>query len=248
MGKYMRYMRTLAAIVLLLTGCGEDEKKSGIAVDCLKFATCADCPPFEYYESGNITGLDIELARALAKKLGKTAIFKDMQFGAILVSVQNEIVDAAISAIEVTEERKKRCDFSDVYCKSKSALVYKKGSVGTKLEQISKSKVAYQCGASGHLKLLQDKAPAAELVAVDNVNVAIESLKAGHVKYILIDSVPARMFCEKNSDLEYSVVAENDGYVIMLKKGSALRAKINTALEELNAKGELERLRTKYQQ
>ncbi|MDR3151586.1 MAG: transporter substrate-binding domain-containing protein [Holosporaceae bacterium] len=243
----VKYFRTLAAIVLLLTGCGKDEKKADGAADCIQFAVCGDCPPFEYYENGNITGLDIELAQALAKKLGKTAVFNDMQFGAILVSVQDGIVDAAISAIEVTEERKKRCDFSDEYYKSSCTLVYKKGSTRTRLEQISGSKVAYQCGASGHLKLLKEKAPAAERVAVDSVNVAIESLKAGHVEYVLIDSIPARMFCEKNGDLEYSVVAENDGYVIMLKKGSALRDKINAALAELKAEGELERLRAKYQ-
>ncbi|MDR1362095.1 MAG: ABC transporter substrate-binding protein [Holosporaceae bacterium] len=235
-----------AAAVLLLLGCSDEAKKPGDAADDLRFAVCADYPPFEYYKAGHLVGLDVELAKLLAKKLGKTASFADMPLGAMLASIQNETVDAALSAIEITEERKAHCDFSNVYCNSGCAIVYKKNTPITRLEQVTSGKIAYQCGSSDHQKMLEEKAPTASLTAVDTVNVAIEMLKAGHVDYVFLDVVPARTFCEKNEGLAYSSVAENSGYVLMFKQGSALRAKVNEALKELESSGELQMLKDKY--
>jgi polar amino acid transport system substrate-binding protein len=235
------------ATVFLLLGCQDDDKNKNVGGEIIKFATCADYPPFEYYKNGNLTGFDIELAHLLAKKLGKTAIFEDMQFGAILVSVQNETVNAAISAIESSEEKRKECDFSNVYCKAGMALVYRKGSQATSLEQLSRSKVAYQNGCSIHMKLLKEKAPTAELIAMDKMNTAIESLKAGHVEYVFMDNIPAKSFCEKNDGLACSVVAvTEEGYTVMFKKGSSLKAQVDKALEELKSDGELEKLKAKW--
>ncbi|MDR1235800.1 MAG: transporter substrate-binding domain-containing protein, partial [Holosporaceae bacterium] len=70
-----RYMHILFTIVLsLLSGCKEKDEKN-----VMKFAVCADYPPFEYYENGEIVGFDVDLAKLIAQKLGKKAVFEDMQ-------------------------------------------------------------------------------------------------------------------------------------------------------------------------
>ncbi|MDR3187274.1 MAG: ABC transporter substrate-binding protein [Holosporaceae bacterium] len=242
-----KYIHVLSVSVFLLFGCDDGRKNENAAAGSIKFAISADYPPFTYYSDGNLTGLDIEFAQLLAKELGKTAVFEDMQFGAILLSVQDGAVDAAIGAIEPSEEKKKKCDFSDSYYNTGWALVYRKGSTATSLGQLAKSKVVYQNGSIGHRDLLREKAPLAELVAMDNMNAAIEALKAGQVDYILMDDVPAKKFCEKNAELASSFVAESKvGYVIMLKKGSALRTRLNEAIKKLKSDGALEKLMTKY--
>ncbi|MDR2766382.1 MAG: ABC transporter substrate-binding protein [Holosporaceae bacterium] len=236
-----------AAVFLLLFGCQEKEESKNASSEVIKFATCADYPPFEYYKDGALTGLDIELAELLAKKLGKRAVFEDMAFGSILVSLQDDLVDVAISAVEPSEEKAKICDFSRTYCRAGVALVYRKGATATSLSQLSHSKVAHQNGSSCHIKLLKENAPDAELVVMDKMNTAIEALKAGHVDYVLLDEVPAREFCKKNEQLACTVEANlSAGYVIMLKRGSAMKAKLDKALDELETEGELQKLRDKW--
>jgi polar amino acid transport system substrate-binding protein len=242
-----KYVGVLIASVFLLFGCDDGRKNENTVAEIIKIATCADYPPFSYYKDGNLTGFDVELCQLLAQELGKMAVFEDMQFGAILVSVQDGTVDAAIGAIEPSEEKKKNCDFSDSYYKTGYALVYKNGATATSLEQLAKDKVVYQNGSIDHLNLLRKKAPLAELIAMDKMNAAIEALKAEQVDYILMDEIPAKKFCEKNNQLDYSFVAESKGgYVIMLRKGSALRTRLNEALNKLKSEKKLEELMAKY--
>ncbi|MDR2158406.1 MAG: ABC transporter substrate-binding protein [Holosporaceae bacterium] len=242
-----RFITAILSVSLLLLGCQDKDKGGDLKKETVKFAVCADYAPFEYYKDGKLVGLDVELAKLLVKKLGKKAAFEDMQFGSILVSVQDGLVDAAVSAVEFSEEKAKVCDFSRTYCRAGVALVYRKGAKATTLQQLSNSKAAYQNGASDHAKLLQKEAPDAQLIAMDKMNIAIEALKAGHVDYVFMDEVPANEFCKKNPELDCSVAGElSEGYVIMLKKGSPLKAQLDKALDELESEGELKKLREKW--
>ncbi|MDR2068179.1 MAG: ABC transporter substrate-binding protein [Holosporaceae bacterium] len=245
--KFIGILYSLAFCALLLLGCDDGRKNDDTIAGVIKFATCADYPPFEYYKDGKLTGFDVELGELLAQKLGRKVVFEDMAFGSILVSVQDGVLDAAISAVEPSEEKAKVVDFTNVYCRAGVALVYRKRTSTTSLSQLGRRRVAYQNGCSIHSKLLKDNAPDAELIIMDKMNVAIESLKAGHVDYVVMDKIPAKEFCRQNEQLNCSVVSEgDDGYVIMLKKGSTLKAQLDNALQELEADGELQRLREKW--
>ncbi|MDR1375552.1 MAG: ABC transporter substrate-binding protein [Holosporaceae bacterium] len=233
--------------VFALFGCDDGRQNENSSNVIIKIATCADYPPFTYYRDGNLAGLDIELCQLLAQELGKTVVFEDMQFGAILVSIQDGIVDAAIGAIEPSKEKRKNCDFTDSYCRAGYALVRKKDAKATSLEQLTRNKVAYQNGSLCHLALLREKAPLVEPIAMDKMNSAIETLKAGHVDYILMDEIPAKEFCKKNNQLTCSFVAESkEGYALMLRKGSPLRTRLNEALKKLESEGKLKKIMAKY--
>ena len=78
------------------------------------------------------TGIDIELAKTIAEKLGYELKGQDMDFGGLISSLQNGQVDFVASAMSATEERKKSVDFSDVYYTSKHMIVSKKDSGITK--------------------------------------------------------------------------------------------------------------------
>lgn len=212
----------------------------------IRFATSALYPYFEYKEGGEIKGFDIDLARAVAEKLNKSAKFDDIQFSAVLASLQSEMVDAAISTISITDQRKKNFDFSDSYYTESLSVVYPKQTPVSSRGQLNNRKIACQLGTTMEI-WLKEHVPSAEVVAMDNNNQAIEALKAGHVDLVLIDSIQAMEFSAGNSMLGHAVIGHSDaGYGIAFPKGSPLRDPVNKALKDLETSGELELLKQKW--
>jgi polar amino acid transport system substrate-binding protein len=239
MKKYMQAL--LAAVLFLLPGCKDESEKNA-----MKFVVCADYPPFEYYEDGKIVGFDIDLAKAVAKKLGKKAVFEDMQLTTMLAAVQNGFADAAISALAATEERRKNYDFSANYYSESFASVYKKTNPINEQNQLSSAKIICQLGTSMEI-WLKKTVKNLSLVTTDNNNQAIESLKAGHADCVFMDEVQASAFCKQNPGLASSHIATSgDGYAIVIKKVSMLKNVINNALKDLIHKGEIEKLKAKW--
>lgn len=94
-----------------------------IKIHCV-FSTSAEYPPFEYIENGEIKGFDIDLAKLIAKELGKEAVFDNMQFSTVLPALNSGQDDVAIATITITEERKKNFDFSIPYYFEGMAAVF----------------------------------------------------------------------------------------------------------------------------
>ncbi|KTD78326.1 substrate-binding periplasmic protein [Legionella waltersii] len=227
----------LLATMIFLVSCGKQENKLD-----LHFSTSAEYPPFEYNDHGEIKGFDIELAKLIAKEMGKNAVFDNMQFSTVLPAVSSGQDEVAIATISITEERKANFDFSDPYYFEGMAAVYHSLQPITKPTQLQGKKVAVQLGSVMELWLRQNY-PQVEITTLDNNNLAIQSLIAGHVDVVLMDGVQGKVFSKKHGDLSYSVIAKADsGYALATKKGSPLTAEINKALQNLKAKGELQKL------
>ena len=94
---------------------------------------------------------------------------------------------------------------------------------------------------------LKKYSPSSKIMTVDDNNQAIESLKAGHVDFVMIDGVQAVVFADNNPGLDYKIISvSDDGYGVALKKNSPLTAEINQALKNLIAKGKIEELKKKW--
>ncbi|MDR0942501.1 MAG: ABC transporter substrate-binding protein [Holosporales bacterium] len=239
-----KYAKLLTLLVLLLSACEDDRKN-----DQIRFGVCADYPPFEYYVKGELTGFDVELAKAIAIKLKMNVEFGDMSFSAILAELQNGSIDAAVSCISSTAERKKNYDFTNAYYKESLAVMYKKNAPVISKEQMVDKKVACQLGSVPE-KWLKKNATKSKITSLDKVDLAIEALKAGHVHCILVDSLIAKPYCETNQELGYTVivkdVAESEGFSIALKKDSPLTKRINDVVTEMESSGELQELKEKW--
>lgn len=234
-------LSVLISFICVLSGCN-GEKKANI----ITFGVCADYPPFEYSEKGEINGFDVELARLLAQQLDKEAVIEDRPFSSLFAALQSDSIDAAISTITITEERLKNFDFSEGYYKEKLVMVYPTKQPIIDKSQLLHKKIACQLGTTMEM-WLKKNAPETEIVTMDNNNQAIEALKAHHVDGVLIDSVQGSVFTQKNPGLSYGFIAESDNaYGIAFKKDSPLKDKINLALQSLTANGELERLKRKW--
>lgn len=226
----------LIVVCSLISGCDKQKKTE----DTITFATTADYPPFEYLSNGEFVGFDIELAKMIGKELGKKVQFKDMQFSAILQSIENESVDAAISTIAITDKRKINYDFVK-YFEDSISIVFKKNKEIKTKEDMRYKKIACQLGTTMQI-WLEKNIKDAEQVLIDNNNQAIESLKAGQVDGVIIDTNQAIEFCKNNDSLGNGFIANGDGYGIVFKKGSKMYEPVKKAMEDIRKRGELDSL------
>ena len=95
----------------------------------LRFATNATFEPFEYYQNGKIVGIDVDVANAIGDVLGVDVEILDMEFDAIITSVQAGKADAGIAGITVTPEREKNIGFTDSYADVRQVIMVNSGDV-----------------------------------------------------------------------------------------------------------------------
>jgi polar amino acid transport system substrate-binding protein len=218
-------------------------------IKTIKFGTCADYPPFEYYKNGVLVGFEVDLVKIIAERLGKEAVFEDMAFSSLLTSLDNKFIDAVISGYGSSREKREKYGITSIYYPEKLVFVYKKPNVLTSKTQLGGKKIAYQLGIPGMKKWLRENIPTAELILMDRMELAVESLRAGHVDCIIIDKFVAKIFCEKNSKLGYFAsrsLKVSDGIAIVTRKDDSLKEKMNEVLKNLDATGALQELRKKW--
>ena len=240
----------LISLSALLTGCFQSDDSS-----VLNVGVSADYPPFEFMQKGKIVGFDIDLINAIAQKLGKTVKIYDMDFNALMPSLNSKRMDLAISGLAPSPKRKKSFDFSYTYFKDTMTIIVKKGSGIQSVDDLTTSTVGVQLGSSMEIF-------AKAVIAVDKPSLTIkplslnpqiiEELKVGRVDAMVVGKVQAVEFCKANPQLTYFTVEEKltdastEGYAITFKKGSSLRNEINQALSEFKKSGYLVKLEQKW--
>jgi polar amino acid transport system substrate-binding protein len=197
-------------------------------------------------ENTTLQGFDIELAKLIGKKLHKKTEFKDMQFSNLLQAINANQIDAAISTIAITEERKKNFDFSNPYYFSGVAAIFNSENKIRNIEDLKGKKIACQLGTTMEI-WAKEKLPNNELNLLNSNNQAIELLKNHYTDVVLVDESQGAEFSNQDDDLEWSVIDKSEnGYGIVFKKGSKLTTEVNKALDELKTDGSMQELEEKW--
>ena len=116
--------------LFLISGCSfKDDSK-------LVLVTEAGFAPYEFYQNGEIVGVDIDIAKEIAKELGKELVVKDVSFDFLINEVKSGKADFAAAGISITDERKKQVDFTDEYTVSNQVVVVKQDSSITSFDEI----------------------------------------------------------------------------------------------------------------
>ena len=97
----------------------------------LTMGTNAEFPPYEYYENNEIVGIDADIMKAIADKLGMELKIEDMAFDSIIPAVSTGKIDVGAAGFTVTEERKKNVNFTDTYATSKQVIIVRDGNAVT---------------------------------------------------------------------------------------------------------------------
>ena len=213
----------------------------------LIMSTNAAFPPYEMVaDDGSLEGIDVEVAGAIAGKLGLELVVDDMDFDAALLAVQQNKSDIVMAGVTVTEDRQLIMNFSDSYATGVQVVIVKEGSDVT-LDNLGEKMIGTQRGTTGYIYTSGDYGDD-HVTAYDNGASAVQALLNGQVDCVVIDSAPAEAFVAANAgltilDTEY--VTEN--YAIGVNKdNTALLDAINQALAELTADGTVQAIVDKY--
>jgi ABC-type amino acid transport substrate-binding protein len=214
----------------------------------LTMATNATFPPYEMTtDSGDIEGIDVDTAKAIAEKLGLELQVDDMEFDAALLSVQQGKADIAMAGITVTDERKAVMAFSDSYATGIQSIIVPEGSDIASPDDLAGKKIGTQRGTTGYIYCTDDFGEDS-VVAYDNGLTAVQALNNGQVDAVVIDNAPAKEYVAANPGLKVleTSYAEEDYAIGMNKDNTALVEAVNAALEELKADGTLQSIVDKY--
>ena len=213
----------------------------------LTMSTNAALPPYEMTtDTGDFEGIDIEVAGAIAKKLGLELQVDDMDFDAALLAAQNGKSDIVMAGVTVNDDRLLVMDFSTSYANGVQVVIVKEGSDIT-IDNMGEGLIGTQRGTTGNIYCTDDYGEE-HVVAYDDGFTAVQALVNGQVDCVVIDNAPAQEFVKNNAglailDTEYA----NEDYAIGVNKGnSALLDAINGALEELIADGTVQSIIDKY--
>lgn len=214
----------------------------------LTMSTNAAFPPYEMTtDTGDFEGIDIEVAGAIAEKLGLELQVDDMDFDAALLAAQNGKSDMVMAGVTVTDERLKVMDFSDTYAEGIQSIIVPEDSDIATADDLSGKAIGTQRGTTGYIYCTDDFGEE-NVIAYDDGLTAVQALNNGQVDAVVIDNAPAQEFVAANPGLKILETAyAQEDYAIGVAKGNTqLLDAINGALEELQADGTLQAIVDKY--
>ena len=220
----------------------------------LHMSTNAAFPPYEMTtDAGGFEGIDVEVAQAIAEKLGLELVVDDMGFDAALTAVQTGQSDIAMAGITVTEDRQQVMDFSDSYATGIQVVIVKEDSPIATLDDLSNAQmIGCQKATTGYIYCSDTPENGGygedHVTAYETGALAVMALVNGQVDAVVIDNEPAKSFVASNDglkilDTEFAV----EDYAIGFAKGNtALLEAVNAAMAELKADGTFQGIVDKY--
>lgn len=180
-----------------------DENKDQLVV-----ATNAAFEPFEYTKGDDYYGIDMEIAQALADKLGKELVIQNMDFDAVCLSVGQQKCDIAMAGLTIKPDREEYVTFSDSYYSASQKLIVtsdntefdscKSADDVTAMlkDKDEKVTVGVQTGTTGQFFCEGDDEWGFEgfnmkTTGYKNGSLAVQDLLNGNIDYVIIDSAPA---------------------------------------------------------
>lgn len=274
----MKKLLTLALamlMVLSLAACGStgstDSKGSSTGTDStnegdaafttvedgkLIMATNCQFPPYEMVADGEgayqgYEGIDIELAAAIAEKLGLELQIDDMEFDSALLAVQNNAADLTLAGLSYSEDRDKVMDFTTKYATGVQVVIVKEGSDVT-MDNLGEKLIGTQRGTTGYMYASDTPENGGygedHVIAYDNGATAVQALVSGQVDAVIIDQAPAEEYVAANEGL--TTLPGNwveEDYCIAVDEGNtALLNAVQSALDELQADGTVDAIIAKY--
>ena len=252
-------MKLLSVFVLvtyfLFTGC-TGRLRQGLTIEAGVFSVGVEInyPPMEYYDTDGVTpiGFDIDLARALADRLGLEVKFIDTAWEGILAGLDTNRYDIAVN-VTILPERQRRFNFTNPYIDSSMAIVTLKDSSLkiTNPKDIAGYRVAFQGNTTAQYftEKLSDQGVGFSSFSYDKIIYCFDDLRLRRVDLVVVDNIVAFHYAEKdNSPFEVVWLGPSDEFIaICLKKGNdALTFAVNNALDELFANGTMAEISYKY--
>ena len=210
-------------------------------------------PPMEYFDEDGATpiGFDVELATAIAEKLGLELELVDTAWDGIFAGVDTDKYDVIMSSVSWTEGRNENYLLSKTYVANAPVLVVPNNSEIADVMDLEGNSVGVQMETTADY-LMQEYIKSGlntKLVPYEKVINAFDDLKLGRTQAVCTDSVVAAYYLGDDA-VNYKTVweaEEKEPICMCFKKGNdALKDAMEAALDELKAEGKLGEIATKY--
>ena len=255
MKKFTKLTAFALALVMalgLLAGCGgsnsdnstpSGDDASDAAKTKLVVATSPDFPPFESLEGGEVVGIEVDILKKVAEKMGMELDLQQMDFDSVIPGVQAGKFDVGMSGITVTDKRKENVDFSSVYFMAAQAIVVTADSGITGKADLEGKKVSVQTGTTAEEYCMGN---GYEVLAFTANNDAAAALTAGKVDAWVVDNEVALAMAPELGLTVLDEAMTSEPYAFAFQKGSELVAPFNEALDALLADGTIEQIFQQY--
>ncbi len=219
------------------------------AQETIKVGTEGAYPPFNNLTSdGKLEGFDIDIANALCDEMKAKCEFVTQDWDGLLPALQADKFDALIASMSITPERAEKVDFTDPYYINSLIFVAPKDAT-LDLATFSGKTIGVQQGTVA-AQLVESKYPDAELKAYPSQLEAWADLGNGRLDAVLGDfgvqytwvNGPEGTCCEFKGD----PVSSDDRIGIAVRKGDALKDKLNAAIKQIRENGKYAEINKKY--
>ena len=225
----------------------------------LIMSTNAQFPPYELVADGEgfngtgFEGIDIEIAYALAEKLGLELVIDDMEFDSALLAVQNNAADMMLAGLSYSTDRDEVMDFSDSYATGVQVVIVKEGSDVT-MDNLGDYMIGTQRGTTGYIYASDTPENGGygedHVIAYDNGATAVQELINGTIDAVIIDQAPAEEYVAANADAGLTILPGawvEEQYCLAVDDGNTvLLDALNNALNELIDDGTVQAIIDKY--
>ena len=257
MKKIISLVMVLVMATAVFSACGSkssDSKSDGDGKQVLSMATNAEFPPYEYVEGEDVVGIDVDIAQAIADKLGMELKVDNINFDSIIPAITSGKDDIGVAGMTVTDERKKNVDFTDSYATGVQVVIVREDSKITDVKDLTtkgaNNTIGVQLGTTGDIYCtsdIQDKG-FGKVQQFNKGADAVQALVSGKIDCVVIDNQPAKEFVKANKGLKIldTEYVTEDYAIAVAKDNTELKDKINGALNELKAEGTIQKILDKY--
>jgi len=216
-----------------------------------RVGTAGDYPPYAYHnESGALTGFDVEIAKALAQRLGTKVQLIEGKWDGLIAGLDARRYDAVIDEVLISESRKARYDFSAPYIVTPIVLIVPTNNTDIHGFADLKGKKVAQTVTSTFAKLAESNG--GEVIPVQSASESFELLTEGRVDAVIHDKPTYLDFQHKRQAKLKIVATETSGAtpseagVVIRKDNPELLSAIDKALADIKANGTYSDISKKY--
>ncbi len=245
-------MAVLVLAALLLAACGSSTTDGDNPVESaglLRVGTEGVYSPFSYHDpaTGQLVGYDVDVARAVADKLGVKVEFVETPWDSIFAALEANRFDVVANEVTITDERKAKYDLSEPYSVGEGVIVTRANdNTITSLDDI-KGKAAAENATSNWADVA--RTAGARVETVEGFTQAITLLNQGRVDVVINDSIAVYAYLAETNDKSVKIagtIGEKSEQGFAARKNSGLLPDLNKALDELRADGTLASISQKY--
>ena len=242
--KVLKKLLVVLSVVGMFVGCGGDKEKAP-ENKVYVVGTNAEYPPFEFIENGEVAGLDADIIKEAAKRMGIEYKWLNTNFDGLIPALQTKKVDLVIAGMSITPEREKAVNFSVPYLSSKVAIVTSKVNPIKDMNDLSGKKYGVELGTTKEASAR--KITGAEVIPFSSNTGALVALKSGKVNGMVLDESVAQKFIDKNPELVMIGTLEGEPKAVAFNKDDTeLAEKFSKVIEEMLNDGTIENLRKQY--